>query len=97
MAPRQTITLGADGGDFCGVGFFMDAAFPAGFPLEMLDGVGDVNFFAVDAGFYQRVVEQLACGTDERFSGLVFLVAGLLADENKLAVLRAFAENGLRA
>jgi hypothetical protein len=63
----------------------------------MLDGVGYVNFFAVDSGFHKRGIEQLACGTDERFSSLIFLVAGLLADEHELAVRGTFAENGLPA
>jgi hypothetical protein len=75
----------------------MDAAFAAGLPLEMLDGVGYVNFFAVDAGFYERAIEQFACGADERFTGEIFLVAGLLADEHELTVRGTFAENGLRA
>jgi hypothetical protein len=75
----------------------MDAAFAARFPLEMLDGVSYINFFAVDTGFDQRVIEQLACGTDERFSDKIFLVAGLLAHQHELAVRCAFTENGLRA
>jgi hypothetical protein len=60
--------LGVDGGDFCiepgaasgdfrGVGFFVDAAFAAGLLLEMFDGVGDVNFFAVDSGFHKGVIK----------------------------------------
>ena len=38
-------------GDFGGAGFFVDAAFAARLPFEMFHGVGDVNFFAIDAGF----------------------------------------------
>ena len=75
----------------------MDAAFAAGLPLEMFHGVGDVNFLAVDAGFHKRVIEQLACGADERFSGKIFLVAWLFAHEHELAVRCAFPENGLGA
>src|ERR1700730_13240982 len=84
-------------GDFGGIGFFVDAAFSPGLPFEMFHGIGDVNFFAVDSGFDERVVEKLAGGADERFAGQVFLIAGLLADEHQLAMGGAFAENGLRA
>ena len=57
--------------------------------------VGDVDLLAVDAHFLQRAVEHLPCRSDERFAGEVFLVAGLLADQHQLGVLRAFAEYGL--
>ena len=100
--------LGADGsdfriepwatrGDFRCVRFFVDAPFAAGLPLEVFDGVGDVNFFAIDACFDEGAIEQLTCGTDEWFAGKIFLVARLFADKHELAVRGALAENGLRA
>ena len=50
---------------------------------------------AVDAGFFQRAVEHLPGGTDERLAGEVFLVARLLADQHDPRGRRAFAEHGL--
>ena len=61
----------------------------------MLHRVGDVNLAAIDAGFLQRAVEHLPGGSDERFAGEVFLVAGLLTDKHDAGPLRAFAEHGL--
>jgi hypothetical protein len=88
---------GAARGNFGGIWFFVDATFAARLPLEMFDGVGYVNFFAIDAGFDERVIEQLPCGTDEGFAGEVFLIARLLANEHEFAVRGTFAENRLRA
>ena len=74
----------------------MQADFSAGYEFEMFHGVGDVDLLAVDAGFLQCPVEHQPGGSDERFAGKVFLVAGLLADQHDLGMLRAFAEHGLR-
>ena len=62
----------------------------------MFYGVGDVDFLAVDAGFYQGAVEHQPGRSHERFAGKVFLVAGLFADQHDLRSLRAFAEHRLR-
>jgi hypothetical protein len=61
----------------------------------MLDGVGDVDGVAVDAGRLAHAVEQLAGRADEGLAGQVFLVARLLADEHDLRLLRPFAAHGL--
>src|ERR1700756_1165206 len=74
----------------------MQADFSARYELEMFDGIGDVDLVAVDAGFIERAVEHLPGRTHERFAGKVFLVAGLLADQHYLRMLRALAEHGLR-
>src|SRR5687768_10074853 len=66
-------------------------------PLEVLDRVRDVDRVAVDAGFDQGVVEELARWADEWAAGSVFLVAGLLADEHDPRCARAFAEDRLGA
>jgi hypothetical protein len=73
----------------------VQAPLAARLPLEMLDGVGDVDGVAVDAGLGADTVEQLAGRPDEGLAGQVFLVARLLADEHDLRLLRAFAGNGL--
>jgi hypothetical protein len=62
----------------------------------MFHRVGDVGLLAVDAGFLQRTVEHQPRRSHERFAGKIFLVAGLLADQHHLGVLRTFAEHGLR-
>ena len=62
----------------------------------MLDHVGHVHVVAVDADFLQRLVQHATRGPDERLTGAVLLVAGLLADEHHVGLLQAFAENRLR-
>src|SRR5260370_4711097 len=61
----------------------------------MFYGIGDINLPAIDAGLFQGAVEHQPCRSHERFAGKVFLVAGLLADQHHLRILRAFAEHGL--
>ena len=63
----------------------------------MFDDVGDVGLFAIDAGFLQGVIEKLAGWTNERFSGQVFFVTGLLPDEEDVRAPGAIAEDGLRS
>src|SRR4051794_2917812 len=75
----------------------MNAAFAARLPFEMLHGVSHVDVAAIDARFFERAIEQLAGGPDERLSGEIFLVAGLLAEEQQLRAFRSFAEDGLRS
>lgn len=84
------------GGDFGGVRFLVDAAFSARFPFEMLHGIRDVHFLAIDAGILEGFVEKLSSGADEWFAFEIFLTAGLLADENYFRLrTAAFAENRL--
>src|SRR5262249_54792357 len=61
--------------DFERVRLLMHAEFSARHKFEMFYGVGDVDFFAVDASFLQGAVEHLSGGPDERLAGEVFLVA----------------------
>ncbi len=63
--------------------------------LEMFDGVGDVEAFAVDLGGGQRFVQEIARRPDERSTATVFLVAWLLADQHHGRMGRAFAEHRL--
>jgi len=89
------IEPGAAGGDFAGAGSFMEAAFAARLPFEVLDGVGDVDFVAVDAGFGEAAVEQQAGGTDKGLAFAIFAVAGLFADEDEAGRCIAGAKDGL--
>ena len=52
-------------------------------------------FLAVDSGFGERAIEQLAGRPDEWFAAAVFLVARLLAEEEEAGAFRSFAKNGL--
>ena len=51
-------------------------------PLEVLDGIGDVDVGTFDARCRQRVVKKPACRTDKRPSGTILGVPRLLAHEN---------------
>src|ERR1700756_1294041 len=61
----------------------------------MFDRVGNVDFLAVDAGLDQGAVEHLPRRSHERLSGQVLLVAGLLADQERLRIGWTFSEYGL--
>src|SRR5712691_11019711 len=61
------------GRDLARVWLFVNAAFPARLPFEVLHCVSEVNFVAVDPGFFERAIEQLSGRSDERFSAQVFL------------------------
>ena len=87
---------GAAGFNFRGAGLFVDAAFSSWFPFEMLYGIRDVNFLAIDSRCDERFVEKFAGGADERFAFEIFLIAGLLADHHHFCERRAFTENCLR-
>src|SRR4051812_32985784 len=82
-------------GDLLGARAFVDAAFPAWRPLEVLDRVRDVHGVAVDAGLLQGLVEQTTGGTDERAALEVLPVARLLADHHDLRARTPLAEHGL--
>jgi hypothetical protein len=62
----------------------------------MFDDIGDVGFVAIDAGLFERRVEQFSGGAYEWPSLAVFLVAGLFADKNNSWFSRAVAKDCLR-
>src|SRR4051812_46360885 len=70
------------GCDLTRVRLFVDPPFPARLPLEMFHRISDVNLFAVNAGFCQRPIHDLAGGPNERFARKILLIARLLADEH---------------
>ena len=83
-------------GDLRGIGLLVDAAFPAGLPLEVFDCVGDVHGRAVDTGFGQRFVEETSRGPDERAAFEILLVPGLFSHKHHTRGPRALAEDRLR-
>ena len=75
----------------------MNAALASWFPFEMLDDVGDISFLTINAGFFKGFVEQFAGWTNKRFAFEVFIVAGLLTNEEDFGIASARAKDGLRA
>src|SRR5262249_21547154 len=74
----------------------MNPFLAARFPLEVLDHVGHVNARAIDAGLLETLIEQSSRRADERSSLMIFLIAWLLADEEKIGGHRTLAEDRLR-
>src|SRR3546814_13375288 len=66
------------------------------FPVEMLDGVGDVAPLPIEARRLQRLVENATGWADERRTGEILVVARLFADQHDARASCAFAEHGLR-
>ncbi len=75
----------------------VDPALAASLPLEVLDRVRDVGELAVDSGRLEPLVENAPGRPDERLSGQILLVPGLLANEDDLGGAPALPEDGLRA
>src|SRR5688500_15093634 len=75
----------------------VNSALAARLPLEMFNRVRQVNLSRIEAGFDERLAQQLPRWTDERFAGEVFLIAGLLADEHETRAWWTLAEHGLSA
>jgi hypothetical protein len=62
----------------------------------MLHRVGDIDLLPLDADLLHDPRQQLARRPDEWPSLQIFLIAGLLADEEGPGRRRPFAEDGLR-
>src|SRR5262245_61788186 len=75
--------------------FEVNAAFAARFPLEVFDGVGDVDLGARDSGLVECPIEERAGRTDEGVTGAIFRVAGLLADKHYTSLCSPFAKHRL--
>ena len=75
----------------------MDPPLAARLPLEVLDGIRQVDAASLDAGQLEDLVEDASGRPHERTSLLVLLVARLLPDEHHLSRRPAFAEDRLGA
>ena len=73
----------------------MDPTLAARFPFEVLDGVGQEDVAAHQAGFLERFVEHGTGGTNERMSLPILLIAGLFADEHDSRTPSSFAKDRL--
>jgi hypothetical protein len=62
----------------------------------MLDHIGDIRVHRVDSGRLKALIENATGGTDERLALKVFVVAGLLADQEDAGGTPALSKYGLR-
>lgn len=83
------------GGYFPGAGLLVEPALPMRLPLEMLHDVRDIDTPPVDAGLFQRLVEQSTGGTDKWPSREVFVVARDFSHHHDLRARRAFPKDSL--
>src|SRR5687768_7516137 len=74
----------------------VDPPLPPRLPLEVFDGVGDIDLIARNTGIRERLVEHRAGRSDKGLSLPIFLVARLLADKHHARRARAGAEHDLR-
>src|SRR5437016_14589683 len=71
----------------------MNAAFPTRLPLEMLDGIRDVNFIAFNSRFLERAIKKLPGRANKWFADHVFLISRLLSEQHEPCGFRADAKN----
>src|SRR5262249_869562 len=50
---------------------------------------------AIDARFFESLIQQPACRSDERLSGKIFFMAGLFADKHDAGAAATLPEDGL--
>lgn len=84
------------GCDFARIRFLMNAAFPTRFPLKMFHRIRDVYLGSINSSFFQRAIHDFAGRPDERFTGDVFVISRLFANEHQSRGLGALPKNGLR-
>jgi hypothetical protein len=82
--------------DFAVARLLVNPPLAARLPLEVLHHVGEIHIAEIDAGILERVTQQLAGWTDERFAFEIFSIARLLADEHDAGAARAVPEHRLR-
>jgi hypothetical protein len=75
---------------------FMQPPVAARFPLEVLDGICDVNSLAIYSCLFHTSSQKFSRWSDERLSGLIFLVARLFTDKHDRRVCGSLSEYGLR-
>jgi hypothetical protein len=73
----------------------MNAPLPAWFPLEMFNGICDVNLVAIDSRFLERAFQKHARRPKKWFSSEILLVSRLFTQEHQPRVFWSFAENRL--
>src|SRR5262249_36050955 len=76
-------------------GLLVNASFAAELPLEVLYDIGNVDLPAINAGLFQRLIEQSAGRPYERPALEILFVTWLFADEYQPGVRSAFTEYSL--
>ena len=74
---------------------FVNAALPARRPLEVLDRIRHPAAVAGNPRVGEGAIEKPPCRSDERKSGAILLVAGLLADQDDVRICGPAAPHGL--
>jgi hypothetical protein len=87
---------GAAGRDLKRIWLLMEPNFSAWFPLEMLNGIGDVDIGSIDTCGLEAFIEQLPGRTDEGLSLLVFAISGLFPHQENSGMGAALAKYDLR-
>jgi hypothetical protein len=82
--------------DLMGIGPLVQAALAAHLVLEVLDRIGDEHLVAGDAGVSESTIQHPSGGPDERQSGQILLVTGLLADQHDRSTPRPLPRHRLR-
>jgi len=82
--------------NFARIRFLMNPAFPARLPLKMFHRVRDINLRSIDSSFFERLVHDFPGWPDERFTGDIFIITRLFADEHHRGTFRTFTKNRLR-
>src|SRR4029078_1529281 len=87
----QQLELGEEPGladlHLAAIGALMESLLADLLELEVLDRVGQPDVLAREPDRRERAVEHATGGTDERMTGEVFAIAGLLADEHDARVV----------
>lgn len=76
--------------------FLMQPNLAPRFPLEMLNGIGNVHFTPINARGFEALVKELAGRSDKRLPLLVFAIAGLFAHHEQSGVDAPFPKDDLR-
>src|SRR5205823_12413625 len=72
--------------------FLVYAPFAARLPVEVLDDIRDVDVLTIDAGCFERAIEQLTGGSDKPPPDPILLIAGLFAEEHEPSLFPTFAQ-----
>ena len=84
------------GSNLAGRWLLVDPTLAPFFELEMLDGVGEIDFRTLDSCLVEGAVKQRTRRPNERTSSQVLPIAGLLSDQHNRRRSRAFSEDRLR-
>ena len=74
----------------------MNSALSSRLPLKMLHRIGDVHFLAINPGFFECLIHDFPCRSDEWFACDIFVITRLFADEHNRRALWAFSKHRLR-